>query len=45
MTAVLLVVGAAVWCGCILWLVWPKTVRLPERVSDEWLIQHTQQDR
>jgi hypothetical protein len=41
-----LLVAAVVWLGLLLWLVLPKPrVRLPDRVSDEWLTQHDQQDR
>jgi hypothetical protein len=42
----LLIGGAVVWLVLVLWLLLPPArVRLPERVSDEWLTQHDQQDR
>lgn len=46
MIYVLLVVAALVEAAFLLWFLWPpRRVQLPDRVSDEWLTQHTQQDR
>lgn len=42
----LLVVAGAVWLAAVAWLVRPPArVRLPDRVSDTWLMQYDQQDR
>ena len=43
---VLLFVAGVVWLAALVWLVRPRPrVRLPDRVSDTWLIQYDQQDR